>query len=197
MNEWDQISASWDDDESVRAYAAAAFASLEPVLAAHGMALPGGRVCDFGCGTGLLTEHLVAGGAAVDAVDSSPGMLDVLRAKIETRGWSDVRAASELPAGSSANPYDLIVCSSVCAFLDDYPAVVNQLVGGLRRGGLFVQWDWERNDPDDAHGLARDDIRSALAAAGLTEIRVEVGFEIAVPGREGKMRPLLGQGQRP
>ncbi|MCB9412938.1 MAG: class I SAM-dependent methyltransferase [Actinobacteria bacterium] len=197
MNDWDQLAVSWDGDEIIRSYASAAFASLEQVLAAHGMALPGSRVLDFGCGTGLLTAFLVDGGAAVDAVDTSAGMLNVLRAKIKTHGWTDVSATSELPVGAPTRPYDLIVCSSVCAFLDDYPAVVAQLVRMLRRGGLFVQWDWERDDPDDAHGLTRDEIRSALTAAGLANIRVQVGFENTIPGYEETMRPLLGEGRLP
>ena len=193
MNEWDRYADTWDGDESTRAYAAAAFASLQPVLAHHGVILDGGRVCDFGCGTGLLTERLVGNGASVDAVDTSVAMLDVLRAKVERHGWRDVRVVTELP---DQGAYDLIVCSSVCAFLDDYPAAVEGLVARLRPGGLFVQWDWERDESaHDPHGLTRDEIRRALAAAGLTAILVNTGFEIAAAGQS--MRPLIGHGQQP
>jgi 2-polyprenyl-3-methyl-5-hydroxy-6-metoxy-1,4-benzoquinol methylase len=192
MNDWDQYADTWDGDENTRAYAAAAFASLQPVLALHGVTLNGGRVCDFGCGTGLLTEHLVGNGATVDAVDTSVAMLAVLRAKVERHGWRDVRMATGLP---DQGPYDLIVCSSVCAFLDDYPATVAELVARLRPGGLFVQWDWERNESaDDPHGLTRDEIHRALTAVGLVDIRVNTGFEIDVA--EQSMRPLIGHGHR-
>ncbi|NQU36936.1 MAG: SAM-dependent methyltransferase, partial [Actinobacteria bacterium] len=73
MNEWDDYAANWDSDPGARGYARAAFLSLQPVLADSGVSLAGARVCDFGAGTGLLAEQLVAAGAAVDAVDTSPG----------------------------------------------------------------------------------------------------------------------------
>ncbi len=190
---WDQYADTWDGDPTTRAYAAAAFASLQPVLADHGLALDGSRVCDFGCGTGLLTQHLVSSGAAVDAVDTSVAMLDVLRAKLERHAWRDVRVATDLLGGES---YDLITCSSVCGFLDDYPATVERLVGLLKPGGLFVQWDWERDSSsDDPHGLTRDEIRGALAAGGLAAIQVATGFDVSVDGQS--VRPLMGHGQRP
>ena len=78
------------------------------------------RVLDFGAGTGLLTDRLVAEGATVHAVDSSAGMLEVLEAKIADRGWTGVTFGAGLP--DSSEVFDLVVCSSVCSFLDDYPA---------------------------------------------------------------------------
>ena len=44
--------------------------------------------------------------------------------------------------------YDLIVFWSVCSFLDDYPAKHADLAILLVPGGLFIQWDWERDDSD-------------------------------------------------
>lgn len=194
MNEWDQFADTWDSDRSVRAYAESAFSSLQPILSDHDLALDGAFVCDFGCGTGLLTERLVVNGAAVDAVDTSEAMLDVVRAKAEHQSWRDVHVSTQLRQPPRA--YDLIVCSSVCAFLVDYPATAAQLAASLRPGGLFVQWDWERTEFDeDSHGLTRSEIRNALTAAGLTAIRVDTGFNIAVDGQS--MRPIIGHGQQP
>ncbi len=194
MSEWDEHAADWDTDPGPRTYAAAAFESLLPVLQRNALSLDCARVCDFGCGTGLLTEHLVARGAIVDAVDSSPAMLDALRSKVERRGWTIVRLLTELP--DDAGPYDLIVCSSVLSFVDDHPATVSRLATTLRPGGLLVQWDWERDvdDPDD-HGLTADEIRSALDDAGLVDVAVGPAFEIEVDGTT--MRPLMGQGTAP
>ena len=84
----------------------------------------------------------------------------------------------------------------MCAFLDDYPGTMARLVGGLRPGGLFVQWDWEA-DPASGEddGLSRAAIESALAGASLEGIRVGVGFEIEFDGHT--MAPLMGSGRRP
>ncbi|MBT8240783.1 MAG: class I SAM-dependent methyltransferase [Acidimicrobiia bacterium] len=192
-NEWDDHAEGWDDDEAVRSYAAAAFTSLLPVLHEYRIPLEGSRVLDFGCGTGLLTERLVAEGATVFAVDTSPAMLAVLENKISATGGSDVVTATAVP---SSGEFDLVVCSSVCAFLDDYPGTSRELVDLLRPGGVFVQWDWEQNDAEaGSFGLSRVEIVDALGAAGLHHTVVETAFEILVEG--SPMKPLIGHGVRP
>ncbi|MGB5756166.1 MAG: class I SAM-dependent methyltransferase [Acidimicrobiales bacterium] len=191
-NEWDQYAQSWDDDPAARAYAAAAFSSLAEPLQASALPLDGAHVLDFGCGTGLLAEHLVAAGATIDAVDTSRAMLDVLDAKIDQHDWTTVRTSTDLP--DEVTRFDLVVCSSVCSFLDDYPSTVDELVSRLIPGGLFVQWDWERTG-DDEHGLTRDQIRRTLTAAGLADTDVNTGFTVEVNGQT--MSPLMGLGRRP
>lgn len=157
-----------------------------------GIAIDGSAVIDFGCGTGLLTEQLVGAGASVEAVDTSAAMLAVLDAKIVERNWATVRTGTNIPSGGST--FDLVVCSSVCSFLDDYPGTLNELVGCLRPGGLFIQWDWERS-ADDSHGLTRNEILEALGGAGLVEAAVRAAFTVEIHGQS--MTPLLGYGQHP
>ena len=190
-SEWDDYAAGWDADAAARAYAAAAFASLEHVVPGGRAALEGARVLDFGCGTGLLTERLAAAGSTVYSVDTSPAMLDVLEAKITQHRWTRVHTATSLPEGHEA--FDLVVCSSVCAFLDDYPTTVAELVARLRDGGLFVQWDWERHG-EESHGLTRTEIRDALTAAGLIEVAVSEAFSVTVDGQT--LAPIMGHGRR-
>lgn len=192
---WDEFAAEWDDDPAAQAYASAAYASLVALLDERRAQLAEMRVLDFGCGTGLLAEHLVeAGVASIDAVDTSQAMLDVLEDKRVRAGWDHVRTSQQLPAAPEG--YDLVVCSSVCSFLPDYSGTVAELVASLVAGGSFVQWDWEL-DPsdDDPHGLTRDAIREALGAAGLTAIHVATAFTVAIDGEE--MSPLVGIGSTP
>ena len=188
---WDDHAAGWDDDPAARSYAAAAFDSLLVALDERGVGLSGSVVCDFGCGTGLMTERLVDRVDSVDAVDTSSAMLHVLAAKIAERGWTNVRARMDVP--SSTSSHDLVVCSSVCSFLEDYPGTMRKLAGLLGPGGLFVQWDWERDDDDDSHGLTRSEIRDAITSAGLVDVHVDTAFEVDVDGQV--MRPLIGVGQ--
>lgn len=191
-HDWNEHAQSWDQDEAPRAYAAAAFSSLQDLLKSFGATLDNARVLDFGSGTGLLVEHLVSAGAAVHAVDSSPAMLEVLDTKVAQRRWTNVTTSAEIPA--SETQYDLIACSSVCSFLDDYPGTMTKLVAHLRLGGLFVQWDWERVG-DDLHGLSRAEIGGALTAAGLVEVTVKTGFSTTID--EQILAPLMGHGRRP
>lgn len=190
---WDEHAGTWDEGGAQRAYAQHAFEALERVLARAGESMEEARVCDFGCGTGLLTERLAGQARWIDAVDNSPAMLAVLEAKALERGWSQVQLHTKLE--SASGPYDLIVCSSVCGFLDDYPGTVAQMAQRLRPGGLFVQWDWEL-DPasENGMGLSRQEITACLEAAGLEVLVVETAFSIEI--KRHMMRPLMGAGRR-
>ncbi len=193
-SEWDELASGWDADEAARAYAAAAFGSLEAILERQDVSVDGARICDFGCGTGLLTERLADRAAEVIAVDSSTKMLEVVQSKIDHRGWSNVRTSAS--PSTTTGELDLIICSSVCSFLEDYPATARALFALLRPGGRFVQWDWERHENEaNGHGLTRSEITTALTLAGLEEVTVAVGFEVSIGGQT--MRPLMGKGQRP
>lgn len=159
---------------------------------------PDTRVLDFGCGTGLLTERLAPRVREVVAVDASPAMVEVLAGKslpnvrFGVAKWTpETISDGELAAG----PFDLVVCSSVCAFLDDYPGAVAMLADRLGPSGYFVQWDWEL-DPAAAEpfGLSSDGITKALEGAGLDVVSVGIGFDVPIEGRH--MRPLMGIGRR-
>lgn len=191
--DWDDVAEGWDDDPAVRTYAAGVWRSLLDLASQQDFPLEGARACDFGCGTGALTERLAERCAHVDAIDASDRMLGVLRAKVVHEGWAHIDTWSELP--EDRGPFDLVVCSSVCAFLEDYPATVRRLVSRIAPGGLFVQWDWEIDAAaDDPHGLSRDEIRQALDDAGLRDVAVDIGF--SVPFEDQTMAPLMGSGRR-
>ncbi len=195
-NAWDEYADGWDADPGARAYAEAAFESLTATLAARGKSLAGARVLDFGCGTGLLTERLSGAAERVVAVDLSSKMVAQVDAKIADRGWTNVRTlvGSHAEAAALGEPFDLIVCSSVCAFVPDYPATVVALAALLGPEGLFVQWDWELDpDADEPYGLTREAIHSALEGASLVDVVVETAFER--PMGERVMRPLIGVGR--
>mmetsp|Transcript_31706 Transcript_31706/g.83024 ORF Transcript_31706/g.83024 Transcript_31706/m.83024 type:complete len:198 (-) Transcript_31706:101-694(-) len=191
--EWDECAEWWDTDPMVAAYCEKAFTSLMASAEAAGVSLKDAKVCDFGCGTGALTERILrdGGAATVACVDTSPKMLAGLRARSEKSGLAkQINVYDGIP--DVAGPFDIIVASSVFGFVPDYPDVVKRLVHVLRPGGLLIQWDWERDpaakEPD---GLTRESIASALENAGLTNINVETAFSV------GKMCPLVGHGCAP
>jgi 2-polyprenyl-3-methyl-5-hydroxy-6-metoxy-1,4-benzoquinol methylase len=199
---WDEQAGTWDEDAAVRAYSEGAFSSLLRLAADGLLKLDGARILDFGCGTGLLTEKLSPRAESVVALDTSTAMIQVLNDKAAALGLANVETiAAPLQKAMSANPrlfgqkFDLVACSSVLAFLDDYPETVRELGQLLCPGGVFVQWDWEL-DPtsEEPFGLTRFQIDRALAAAGLTNRIVDVAFDVEFEGEH--MRPLMGFGVR-
>lgn len=200
--DWNEHAGGWDDDPAVRTYAAATFETIAAQLQRLARSLSDLRVLDFGCGTGVLTESLAPACREVVALDPAAKMIEVLRAKITNNGWSNVRAINATLADARSHeadpltpPFDLVVCSSVCAFVPDYPATVRELAAVLGKGGIFMQFDWERDDSDEEpFGLTAAEIGAALEAAGLTERIVGTAFER--PMGEMTMKPLLGLGLR-
>lgn len=197
--DWNEQASTWDA-KAVKLYAAAAFERLAELLDARARPLEGLRVLDFGCGTGLLSEKLAPRCAEVVALDPAAKMIEMLRAKVEHHGWSHVHPlvgtldealAARTPQLSE--PFDVVVCSSVCAFVPDYPGTVNQLANMLAPGGHFVQFDWELDaNAEDPYGLSREAIERALGEADLTECVVETAFEREFEGFT--MKPLVGIG---
>lgn len=199
---WDDEAAGWDDNPMVKAYAGGAFDACIRLLAERGLKLEGMRVLDFGCGTGLLSEALAGHAAEVVGLDPAPGMIEQLRRKVSQHAWSHVHTwqgtledALAQPDSPVHGPFDLIVCSSVCAFVEDYPQTLKQLASLLSEGGVFVQFDWERDESaEEPYGLSRTAIESALQGAELQDPHVGTGFEVG----EGEMvmKPLVGIGRR-
>ena len=200
---WDSYADEWDEDEGARSYSHAAFERLTRLCAERSVNLARARICDFGCGTGLLTEKLSPVCAVVIAVDTSNRMIKRLRRKIDRMDLTNVHTTTEAiehavrhDTALFGSPFDLVVCSSVCAFLDDYAGTAGTLVRLLRPGGLFIQWDWEI-DPNapEPFGLTREQVKATLSGAGLEAIQVTAAFEVAVDNKT--VRPLMGVGQAP
>ena len=200
--EWDDHAATWDDDPAVRTYAEAAFEAVGRILGERGLELHGNRVLDFGCGTGLLTRALAPQAREVVGLDPAAKMVEVLQGKVESNEWSHVHTVATTLEDAIADgnphvagPFDIIVASSVCAFLPDYPATLRRLASMLAPGGLFIQFDWELNpDDEEPYGLTRHQIQVALERAGLADIEVGMGFE--KPMGEMSMKPIMGVGRR-
>ena len=189
---WDEHASKWDHDERVRDYADKAFSSLITHVDVRGGAWQHKRLLDFGCGTGLLTEKLSPLLGDVMAVDTSPDMIDVL----SNKGLANVTAIcadlNDEAVRSDAtwfSGFDLIVASSVCGFLPDYPATLRVLAQTLNVTGQFVQWDWRASGDDDS-GLTAQKISRAFEQAGL--VNDHVGEAFTIPFDDEELTVLMG-----
>jgi SAM-dependent methyltransferase len=104
---------------------------LEPVLAR------GGLVLEIGCGTGLLTRHLVAAGHRVLATDASPAMLDLAREALPGTEF----ARLSLP-GDPVPPVDAVVGTghalNYLNAVDDVRVALSALADALKPGGVLA-----------------------------------------------------------
>lgn len=168
-----------------------------PLLDEAGV-VPGQRVLDVGCGTGVLARaalERVQPGGSVSGADPNPGMLAVARREAPRIDWRLAQAES-LPFEDGA--FDAVVSQFALMFFADREAALREMGRVTRSAGRIAVavWDSLENTPGYAAmtvllarlfgdriadelrapyalGDARQ-LRSLFEAAGLADVRVEV-----------------------
>lgn len=131
-------------------------AMLEPVREREGL------VVEIGCGSGLLTRHLVDAGHRVIATDASPAMLELARDLVpDAEGLQQVVLPhNPIPAADA-----IVGVGHALNYLSDEAAVDQALIeiaGALRPGGVLaidlcdLEWGEERREAPN-HGWVADD----------------------------------------
>lgn len=160
---------------------------------------------DVGCGTGALTEAILArcSPSRVVAVDSSPAFLEVVKQSLhDDRLAIDQSDATSLPAPTAS--FDRAVSGLVLNFVADPEAKMREMVRVVRPGGTVALYVWDyaghmqlmRRFFDaatalDAGAITFDDgvrshvcrpapLRNLFSCAGLTEVEVRA-IDITTP----------------
>lgn len=105
---------------------------------------PGGRWLDVGCGTGALSQTIlaVASPGQVDAFDKSDGYVAYAREQArDPRARFEVADAQALPA--EARTYDAVVSGLVLNFLPEPPRAVAEMARIARPGGTVAAYVWD------------------------------------------------------
>ena len=149
---------------------------------------------DLGCGTGLAGAAFRPAVRRLTGVDLSAGMVAAARAKdIYDRLETGELAAFLQAEGRAGDRYALMIAADVFPYLSWLPPVLAAAARALAPGGL-IGFTVETHAGDDvilaetlryAHGAAH--VRSAIAGAGLTPLRLE-----AAPARSEAGVPVPG-----
>jgi ubiquinone/menaquinone biosynthesis C-methylase UbiE len=191
---FDQEAVSWDaKPERVRLVA-----DIVQVICAEIKLTPSMDVLDFGCGTGLLTVQLQPFVHSVTGVDSSPGMLDVLGAKIKERKLANVKTLclDIEKGGVLEGSYNLIVSSMTFHHIKEITPLLNQFNNILLPAGCLCIADLdmdegqfhENNDGVFHFGFDRKKLSRLMKDAGFRDIRCRTAARIAKPVHGGTIR---------
>jgi SAM-dependent methyltransferase len=122
----------------------------------------GGVVLELGCGSGLLTRHLIGAGHRVVATDASPAMLEIAR---ETAADAEDIRELVLPDDPILQADAIVSVGHVLSYLPDEDAIDRALVGianALLPGGVLaidlcdLEWGASRREAPSAGWVGED-----------------------------------------
>ena len=113
----------------------------------------GSRVVEIGPGTGAVTDHLIARGAHVTAIEPNPALAAHLRRTFASSNLETVEEGFE-DADLPLHAYDLAVAATSFHWVEQ-PAGMRQLRRVLRPGGWLAIWWMLFDDPENPDDLTR------------------------------------------
>ena len=155
---------------------------------------------DFGTGTGLVALKLRSCVRKIIAADNSPGMLSVLKQKLEKHGitsvepreWSVGQDASDLPA------VDVIVSCMTLHHIKDTTAVTRAFRDLLVPGGQIAIADLDEENGDfhsnthatEHNGFNRNILQGIFEQAGFGSLHFHEAYTVVKPLPDGRERPF-------
>ncbi|WP_161716086.1 class I SAM-dependent DNA methyltransferase [Vibrio parahaemolyticus] len=177
--DWDGLAKNWESNPATEQFAQSVFAQLQQLTQLDGI-----KVLDFGCGTGQLSQLLSPLVKDIVALDASEAMIEELDKKELLNVEPVVDALSRgLVAQHPAfrGQFDLVVASSVLAFVDDVESSLDIAHSLLNEGGYFVHFDWVAESEQDGFTLSRSE--NALSNAGFVDVEAKKVFDITSDGQ--------------
>ena len=135
-------------------------------------------VLDFGCGTGLVTLQLQPLVRTITGADSSHGMLDVLKSKIEERKLTNVKTEfiNLEKSVELRNKYHLVVCSMTLHHVEDLGYIFHEFYNCLLPGGYLCIADLD-SDGGEFHRDKTGVVHTGFYRAEMRRLFIEGGFQ--------------------
>ena len=195
-NRFDTAATGWDNEKR-RIELAKAISSRIALLPLN----EGMRAMEYGCGTGLVGLDLARRLASLVAADSSPGMLETLKAKIKELGIKNVfPRLLDLHHEDCEQDFDLIFSAMTLHHLADVDGILSKLFQCLKPGGIFALADLDEEDgsfhqdnPEGVmhHGFNRGKLSGVLEKLGFSSIAVSTVHTIRKKNSQGDEHPFF------
>lgn len=172
MSKFDEKAQDWDTPESQeRAQKIAAAIASQVPLSKNMSAF------EYGCGTGQLSFELRENIGPIMLADSSDGMLEVLRDKINSRSADDMKPV-KLNLSTDPLPdarFDLIYTMMTLHHIPDTRHILRQFHSLLNPDGYLCVADLDKED-GSFHGHDVEDVHKGFDREELAILAEEIGF---------------------
>jgi len=157
------------------------------------------RLLDYGCGTGLLGLYLLAHVKHVTGIDTSPGMLEVLRQKIVQSEISNMEVQlvdlqEPLESSTLRHSFGAATMNMVLHHVQEISALFANLKSLLTAGGTLFIADLD-TEPGTFHGqevpgvfhhgFDRDKLSDQLSEAGFTAVEIRTVHTMETEHKDG------------
>jgi ubiquinone/menaquinone biosynthesis C-methylase UbiE len=184
MTNFDERAKDWDSDpKKVERARAVAAAIRKTVPLSNQM-----NALEYGCGTGLLSFALQSDLGQITLADSSQGMLDVLKKKINVAGVTNMHPVildletDPLPVEHYQLTYSLLTLHHI----DNAKEIIHKFHALLEPNGYFLIADLDKEDGSfhtdgttDVHkGFERAELQEWVEDAGFRNVTFSTAYEI-------------------
>jgi ubiquinone/menaquinone biosynthesis C-methylase UbiE len=159
---------------------------------------PAMDVLDVGCGTGLLTLQLQPQVRSITGIDSSEGMLGMLKAKVRDNGLANVttRRVDLENREEWEGTYDLVVSSMTLHHIRNLSLLFDHVVSVVRPKGFLCIADLDKDygkfhDSNEGvfhSGFDRAVLQKEFEKAGFCKVRNRTAAIIPKPDSRGEMQ---------
>ena len=133
---------------------------------------------EFGCGTGLISFNLVEKFENITLIDSSKGMIDVVKEKIEKYEVDNMKPyAIDLFNEEIIEKFDLIYTSMVLHHIQNISGLANKFYTLLNDGGQVIIVDLDKEDGSFHKNEPGFNGHNGFDQEKLKNIFIEVGFK--------------------
>lgn len=193
--EFDNKAKVWDKDpvkiERAKTFSDEIIASLPDFY--EGLAM------EFGCGTGQVSLFLSGKFKTIYMIDSSAGMIDVLRENISRKGIKNMIPVQKdvLKDGIELPELDVIYTLMTLHHIEELDKILEIFNKLLKPGGMVFIGDLEREDGsfhDHAHdfkghhGFERDNLKLKLQEKGFRETDYHIFFKLTKKFEDGSSK---------
>ena len=191
--DFDKEAASWDSPPRVKLAADVSKAILGHLQLKLDM-----DVLDFGCGTGLVSFPLGSLVHFITGVDTSKGMLEVFKGKVQREQIDNIKTLYlDLAKGDTVSGrYHVIISSMTLHHVKDILGLLKQFYRALLPGGYIAIADLDEeggrfhgnNDGVFHFGFDREKLCHLFVKAGFTDVFSTTATQMNKPDAQGQDR---------